>query len=130
MIKALRKRNWRALITHHGRNLHARPIRSYYKSYIKKIRCLAENNDEIVLDVPGSGVACWHTDFLRVDVNQITHKNMGDIWLAKFCHEQKISIYSQSHSADYFTYLHPNITIYEQHIDNDTIQTKLYNSIK
>lgn len=130
MIKALKKRSWRALITHHGRNMRPRPIKRYYKDHLIKIRCLEENNIETPMDVPGSGVAAWHTDLLEVDISLITHANMGDIWLAKFCHDQHVPIWSSKHPAGYFGYLHPPFTIYEEQIYDDQIQSKLYNSIK
>ena len=124
------KMGYRALVSLHGRNMKPRPISHYYKDAIHKVRCLADYKNTTQIDVPGSGVSGWHTDFLKVDISQINTANMGDIWLAKFATEQNVPMYAIPHQADFLKYQHPNITIYELHQNSDIQQTQLYNLIK
>jgi len=128
LISQIIKNQYRAIVSLHGRIMKPKPIAHYYKDHTHRIHCLHDYQNTTLIDVPGSGVAAWHTDFLKIEITKIITPNMGDIWLAKFAKQQQIPIFAIPHQKDFLTYLHPLQTIYDDHHQNDAVQTMLYNS--
>lgn len=116
------------IYTFHGRDYPPKPIRSYYGDRIRAYRCLCDVEEDVYVDVGGSGVMAWHTDYFSVDYDRITTKNMADIWVSLFASEKNLKIICLSHKEGWIKYLHPVITIWDTDHLNDLVQTDLYNS--
>lgn len=110
MINGLHK--YGAITTLHGKE-YPRPFRGV-QSYIENVRCLRDAFHDVVVDVPGTGVMCLHTDMIKVRYSDFQIKNMADVWIAKLAHKQKVKIVALAHSANYLKYLNPEDTIFIQ----------------
>jgi hypothetical protein len=137
MIEGIKK--YKCIVTLHGKIFENKPVRSYYKDYSYSYRCLGEVGQDVFVDVPGSGVLAYHTDFFNVDYERIDKSNMGDIWVAKFAKEQGVKMVVLKHKGmiegrnknGYLRYLYPDseTTIWKQEYYGDhSDQTKLFNS--
>lgn len=79
MIKAIDRTG--TIVTHHGRILQGLD-RSYYRGHTA-IRCLGNNEVEYVIDVPGTGVTGFRTDYFNpVNLHKSKDKRMSDIIFA------------------------------------------------
>jgi len=118
----------KALITIHGSNIN-RKVSSYYKGKQMKAHCLNTCN-RVQVNIPGSGVSGWHTSLLKVDYDSIQTANMCDIWLGMQAQEQGIRCISIKHEKGWINggLNKGRATIYEDHKNNDKVQTNLVNN--
>ena len=119
-----------AIYTYHGRTYPRKPIGSYYNDRLKAHRCLFDVQENLIVDVGGSGVMAWQTDYFSVDYDRIITKNMGDIWVSKFASEKNLKIICLSHKSGWIRYIEPPFTIWDTDHKSDSVQTSLYNSFK
>jgi hypothetical protein len=117
------------IITLHGRNFPSFPIISYYKSASERYACLDKVKNNVMVQFGGTGVMCFHTNLFKLNLDYFIFPNMADIWIGKYCIENKIEILCVRHEAGYIQYIPQNKTIYDDYNRNDTIQTKVVNSI-
>jgi len=76
MIQAIERTG--TIVTHHGRILQGLD-RSYYRGH-KAFRCLGSNNIECTIDVPGTGVTAFRTDYFNPnELHKSKDKRMSDI---------------------------------------------------
>jgi len=119
------------IVTYHGRNILAKhEIASYYKEPAKKYRCLGTVDDDEIVQIGGSGVAMFHKNNLKINYNEVNEKNMFDLVLSNFAKRQKKKITCLKHKTDWIRYnskMANKSTIYDEHVNNDEIQTKYYN---
>jgi hypothetical protein len=116
------------ILTNHGRIMNPKPVSNSYTDRKAAFHCLKEETQEVFLSIGGTGAMAWHSDYFFPDVDKITKKNMADIWVAKFAHEQGCKILLNPHRAEWIQYLHPQHTIWDDHFPNPQDQTDLYNS--
>jgi hypothetical protein len=137
MIQGIK--DYGCIVTLHGKTFGKKPVESYFRNYSFAYRCLGEVQEDVYVDVPGSGVLAYHTDFFNVDYDRIDKANMGDIWVAKFAKEQGVKMVLLKHSAmkdaknpdGYLRYLWPDseTTLWKMHYYSDhSEQTELFNS--
>lgn len=104
--------------TLHGRVYNYRPILNFQMSFIG-YPCLSTVKEDVMADIGGTGVMCWHTDFLKIRYEDFKSKNMSDLWFAKQCIEQGIKIMCLAHDGDYLTYQIPAWTIWDESAKNN-----------
>lgn len=76
MVKAIERTQ--TIVTHHGRKLLGLN-RNYYLEH-KGFRCLDENNTEQLIDVAGTGVTAFRTDYFNpTEIYKATDKRMSDL---------------------------------------------------
>jgi hypothetical protein len=129
-IKAVDK--WKSLVTIHGARIMGK-IKRYYQDRTRFSHCLRKGEQGWV-HIPGSGVSAFHTSHFMPDYARFEAANMADIFLAIQCEEKRIKRVSIAHEANWvlsdITVALGDETIYEQHKDNDSIQTRWVNSIR
>ena len=117
------------VITLHGRNFSSFPISSYYRSASERYGCLDTVNKDVKVQFGGTGVMCFHTDLFKLKIDYFLEPNMADVWIGKYCLENKIDIICLKHDKGYIRYIPQKITIYDQESNNDGIQTNIVNGI-
>jgi hypothetical protein len=76
MVEAIERT--RTIVTHHGRELLGLD-RNYYRRH-KGFRCLDENNTEQIIDVAGTGVTAFRTDYFNpTEIYKAKDKRMSDL---------------------------------------------------
>ncbi len=85
------------VVTLHGRK-YPRPYRSYGTA-LKYIRFDQVNPSTEVVDVGGTGVMCFHKDFLDINYKDFPVPNMADIWMTKACSLLNKKIYAVKHKG-------------------------------
>ena len=128
MTMKLAEYNNRVILTNHGRVMNEKPVRSSYMDRKASYHCMKTVTEEIQLDIGGTGVMAFYTDYFRPDYNSILFPNMADIWIAKFAKEQGCKILMNPHEEGWLVYQNPDWTIWDQEINNHDRQTEIYNS--
>jgi hypothetical protein len=76
MVEAIERTG--TIVTHHGRELLGLD-RNYYRGH-KGFRCLDDNDKEQVIDVAGTGVTAFRTDYFNpTEIYKATDKRMSDL---------------------------------------------------
>lgn len=76
MVEAIERTG--TIVTHHGRELLGLD-RNYYRRH-KGFTCLDENNTEQLIDVAGTGVTAFRTDYFNpTEIYKATDKRMSDL---------------------------------------------------
>ena len=129
MIKKIEQYGRKALITCHGRTFPKRKIRSYYKDKLEGFRCLGTVDQDVQVDSGGTGVMAWHSDLWRPQMDWFKAPNMADVFIAVEARKRNIPIICISHQEGWIRYIDQpeGSTIWEQHINNDELQTKYFN---
>ena len=131
MVNVLKSLDNSVILTNHGRLMHEKPVTSSYSDRKEAFHWRNEQKESVRLDIGGTGVMAWHSSAFFPNIDDITIKNMADIWVAKFAKEQGVKIMLCPHKADWIGYLHPESiapTIWDEHYPNPKAQTDLYNS--
>ena len=101
---------YRSACTLHGktydRPVFAQPICTY--------QCLCEVLSDGRVDVGGTGVMAWHSDFLSISYDDFKSKNMADLWFSKRCKEQDVKIMCMAHQKGNLVYQGPVKTIWQE----------------
>ena len=97
MISAVDK--YKCIITLHGK-VYKKPFKDFY-TLEKNYRCLGNCPEGGVVDVGGTGVMAWHTDFFKLAYEDIKLPNMCDIWVSKRAYEQNVKIRVIPHTDRY-----------------------------
>ena len=117
------------IITMHGRKMKPRPVKSYYRGHEKSYNLFYDVEKDIRIDVGGTGVMAFDTEYFKIDYRKCIWPNMADIWVSKFAKQQNMPIILAAHKGVDFKYQQCPDTIYSKHSRKDKIQTQLYNSI-
>ena len=84
------------------------------------------NKDKINLG--GTGVMMMDSSiFKKLPYKQFTHKNMCDVWVAGFAHQNKIPIYILPHPQGWIKDLGSSKSIWGDTQNKDTLQTQILN---
>ena len=130
LIEKIEEYNRESIISLHGRSFNSFPIKSYYNSPGRRIHCLHELLNDEVVQFGGTGVMCFHTDLLKIDISYFELPNMADIWMGKFAFENNIEIICVNHEKGFLKYQDEIIdTIHSSNSNNDRVQTDIVNSI-
>ena len=94
----------------HGKE-YPRPVIAF-NEILKNHRCLDKVEEDVFIDVPGTGVLCYHTDLIKVAYADFKRPNMADLWFAKLVKEQGLNLVCAAHEKGYLKYQHPAETIW------------------
>lgn len=95
----------------HGK-IYPRPV-VRFKSIKENFRCLnTVIGDHTDIDVIGTGVLCYHTDMVKISMDDFKLPNMSDIWFSKACKEQGVNMVVAEHKIGIVRYLNPPTTIW------------------
>ena len=127
MIEAIERTG--TIVTHHGRKLLGEG-RSYYRGH-KAYQCLKENNYEGLIDVAGTGVTAFRTDYFNAEIWASSDKRMSDLVFSLEVAKQGKEITLLKHSGNYFQYLNvpPNQTIHGTEHKRETRQIQIADEI-
>jgi len=128
MIRFLKEHGDKVIATCHGRVMNPKPVTTSYGDRKAAYHWIREVNETVHLDIGGTGVMAWHSDYFFPDYKKITKKNMADIWIHGFAKQQGCSIMLCPHPGDWIKYQNPKNTIWDEHYPNPKEQTDLYNS--
>jgi glycosyltransferase involved in cell wall biosynthesis len=117
------------VMTLHGRNFSSFPITSYYRSATERYACLNTVNKNVLVQFGGTGVMCFHTDLFKVGIDYFMAPNMADVWIGRYCLDNKIEILCLRHESGFIKYIPQKTTIYDQESKSDKIQTDLVNGL-
>jgi len=70
----------------------------------------------------------YHTKTLKVKYEDFQHPNMADVWVAKLAAEQGIFIMVAAHKDKYVKQIPFKDTIYNTHVYDCDMQTKIVNT--
>lgn len=121
-------RQYKSIVTLHGRT-YPRPFINY--RVCMGYHCLGTVNNDVKVDVGGTGVMAFHTDIIKVKYSDFKIINMADVWMAKLAHQQNVDIMCVAHTSDYLTYLNPVKTIWKEEngknfeVQNEILKTFL-----
>lgn len=102
------------VITYHGRILRGTGL-NYYRGH-QTFRCLGNVPIDTMVDVPGSGVSAFDTEFIDPDKIYLSqHHCMSDLIFAEWLSDKEIDIVCLKHSLGWFGYLNPLTSIWESH---------------
>jgi hypothetical protein len=125
LIKGVDK--YKCICSLHGRKYY-RPVVGFQQNF-DGYPCLGDVMRDVEVDVGGTGVMCWHSDFLTVKYEDFQSANMADIWFSKLCHEQNVRIMCLNHRKGWLKYQDPESTIWDQENAKGFVeQTKLLQS--
>jgi glycosyltransferase involved in cell wall biosynthesis len=127
MIKKCQEYDNKKIITLHGRSFNKFPIESYYKSANKRFYFFDNQINDEVLQFGGTGVMCFHTDLLKVSIEEFLYPNMADVWIGKFAKERNIEIVGVKHDKNFIQQIKHKETIFDTQSKGDEIQTKIVN---
>lgn len=108
------------------------PVQSYHRSATHFFHCLRDVDADYDCDVIGTGVLCYRTSQLRVDISDFPEPNMADLWFAMLAAKAKVPLKAVSHSSTYLKYIPQKWTIWgnkpktgeENKLINDILRIK------
>lgn len=126
MVKAIDKFG---IVSHHGRTFQSFPINSYYhpEEPSRRFHCLHAVEFNEPVQFAGTGVMGFHTDNFKPPFEIFKKKNLADIFISLYADSVGMPIWVLKHDADYFKYLKPTTTIWDEDHLNDEYQTNLVN---
>jgi GT2 family glycosyltransferase len=125
MIQAIEK--FGTIVSHHGRQL-KREQTKYYNGGHKTINFKSKNNHVMKLDVAGTGVTAFHTNYFNpVNIWEAEQKKMSDLVFSLEAKKQGKIITSLNHSDKYFQSqtIDKVNTIFGSSQNNDAEQVKM-----
>jgi hypothetical protein len=130
MIEKIEQYGRKSIVTLHGRNYLPGKIGKYYgSSYrLNTFHCLStvEGDNDVMLG--GTGVMAFHTDTIKVKYSDFQLPNMADLWMAIQAKQQGVTIKVVEHKSGWLGVGYDGEdTIWNKHIDNDSVQTEIYN---
>lgn len=115
------------LVTYNGKIFNKLPIKSFYRDKAKKYRYARSEQDTLKVQVGGTGVMAFDTEFFNIPIYEFKKKNMADIWLACYAKKHGYSIWHIAHKEGYLVSQKTDDSIYDSEQKNDTYQTEIFN---
>jgi hypothetical protein len=117
------------IVTHHGRELLAKGV-SYYRGHYS-YRCMGEVNVCKSIDVAGTGVTAFSTNYFAPNIWHSNDKCMSDLVFSLEAAQQGKEIRILPHNAGYFKYLFPEeqTTIFERFKNKEQRQIEIADEI-
>ena len=134
MVNAIERYQRTAVVTLQGKVLF-RQLASYYndRGGFKKYSLQVSQEDDILVDVGGSGVFAYHTDTIRFSLEDFQHRNMADLNASLVCAREKVPIVCIGHTGNEVKLSkhvdHLNDSIWSEAHKNDAVQTTIANRI-
>jgi hypothetical protein len=98
MVEAIERTG--TIVTHHGRELLGKD-RNYYREH-KGFRCFDKNNTEQIIDVAGTGVTAFRTDYFNpTEIYKATDKRMSDLVFSLEAAQQSKQITILKHTKNW-----------------------------
>ena len=117
--------------------LHARTmkqaVKSFYRDKSKIFHCLSALKKDQVVHILGTGTTAFHTETIKVKIEDFEIPNMADIWFAILGQKQAVPFIAVSRKKRWLSLVkleNQNDTIYNNSVGRDAIQTEAYNRIK
>lgn len=131
LIAKLKEYHGQIIVSHHGRRLKPGKAKSYYKHKTFIHHCLRHNPVDRWVHIGGTGVMAFDTNYFRPTPDIFKRLHMADIWIGKMAQEKKMPILALAHDSGYIKPQGnaPGTTIFDKHVNNDSIQTSVCNSI-
>ena len=101
---------YNGLVSLHGRMY---PPIPQFKRWIGNYRCLNNVDNDVSVNLVGSGVCCFNTNRLKLHISDFKTRNMADCYLSRTASLQGIPMMVLAHRCNYLTYLYPVGTIWE-----------------
>ena len=101
---------YNGLVSLHGKK-YLSPITDF-RNYAGNYRCLNTVSEDVHVNIIGSGCCAFHTDRLKIIMDDFKKKNMADLYLSKQATEQGVPMIVLEHPINYLTYLPQKETIW------------------
>ena len=111
-----------------GKKYDTRPITSSRGGYTFLCRLQTRAVNDMDVHLGGTGVMAFHTDSIKLTMDNFPRRNMADIWVAKAAAEQGVKITSLAHPARYVKQRNYSQRIWVTERKNDAYQTEVLNS--
>ena len=131
MIAKLKEYDNKVILSCHGRKMNPKPVTSIYADRVHTYPCTMFVIDDHFVELGGTGVMAFHSDYFKPIYSEFKRRNMADIWVAKQAHEQGCKILVMGHPDNWIIPLDldPNLsTIWKEKYGNDEKETEIYNS--
>ena len=131
MVSKLKEHSNKVILSCHGRKMNIKPVTSIYSDRIATYPCTMFVIGDYYVEIGGTGVMAWHTNYFKPEYSAFKRKNMADVWVAKQASEQGCKILVMGHPDKWLipTDLDPNLsTIWKDKYGNDEKETEIYNS--
>ncbi len=89
----IEKYNRKQFICVHGNIIDRNSLLSYYK-YKKGIHFSCSLDNDIIVNVPGTGTLAYHSSLHSFSIESFQLKNMSDIWVAVIAKKMNVAIVS------------------------------------
>ena len=106
---------YKCVVSLHGRT-YKKPFQDFYHIE-RNYRCLGTVLKDVEVDICGSGVMAYHTDFLKLKYSDFELPNMADVFVSKIAHQQKVKMMVLAHKEGYLKHTTHAETIFR--IEND-----------
>lgn len=117
------------IVSLHGRDIEKR-ISNYYREKTRMYHCLWEVVDDKFCKFLGTGVmAATFKTYSKLTLSYFEEKNMADIWVSKYAHENVIDTFVLSHKKGYIQLQDVPETICNDLWDKCETQTRIVNEI-
>lgn len=116
------------IVTYNGKIFKKLPIKSFYRDKARKYRYARSEKNTLKVQVGGTGVMAFDTEFFRIPITEFKKKNMADIWLACYANRYKYPIWHIAHKEGYLVSQKTSGSIYESEQKNDIFQSEIFNS--
>lgn len=134
MIEAVDRYGGEAIVSLHGRELRPGKISSYYapSNRLQAFHCLkdVDTDHRVTNGAIGTGVMAWNADKVKIRYDWFKTANMADVYLAVNARREGIPMVIVAHHGYWLQYIDQpeGTTIWEQHFNNDSQQTEVWNS--
>lgn len=117
------------IVSYHSRSFLKFPIDSYYKSPAIRCRCLDDYDYTEDVQIAGSGVMCFNTNYFKPPMSIFKTGCMADIYVSIYADSLGKKIWCLKHKKGYIKYqdLPIGTTIYEQKELNCETETAVVN---
>lgn len=120
-----------AFICVHGNIVPKKILRSYYQEK-KGVHYMRKLDNDMHVDVPGTGTIAFHSNIYQVNLNDFKYPNMTDIWIFKIARERNIPVISIERKDKWVMPLifhQDDESIYAKFVKDDSLPTKIINHI-
>jgi hypothetical protein len=103
---------YNGLVSYHGR-MYLSPVQNF-KQWAGNYRCLGDVSDDVHTNFIGSGCCAFHTDRLKLSLEDFKKPNMADVYLSRQATLQGVPMMVLKHNSNLFEYTNPIDTIWKR----------------
>jgi hypothetical protein len=115
------------IVTYHGRFL-AGKGRDYYRGH-KNYTFMSTVNEDVGIDVPGTGVMAFDTRYFKPDILQYDEDCMVDVLIGLEAAKKKTQVVCLAHERDWIRAANVDESIYDNYVGNAHRQQELCDRI-